>query len=182
MKKLKKKGMVAFLLSITITLFSFNTASPQAGIDVNAKTKAIFIYNFSKYVEWPQSALSENFRIGILGEYPNLLKELNNMASTKKRGFQSFEITNFSAVDQINQCQILYVDKNKSEEIENIIKKLNGTSTLLVTDKEGFALKGAAINLLYNQNKQKMEINTTTIEKYNLKVSSQLLALAIVVN
>jgi hypothetical protein len=52
-------------------------------------------------------------------------------------------------------------------------------STLIVTDKAGMAKKGAAINFIYADNKQKFELNKSNIEKYDLKVSQSLVKLSI---
>lgn len=55
--------------------------------DVNSKIKAIFIYNFTKYIEWPENQKQGDFVIGVLGNSnPNLNKELDKMAALSKIG------------------------------------------------------------------------------------------------
>ena len=151
-------------------------------IDTNAKVKALFIYNFSKYIEWPSTMDGATFQIAVLGEYPTLMSELNNMATTKKAGNRPFEIRNYNDVNQLGSCHILFVESKYSSEIANIVNRLQGRNTLLVTEGEGLAQSASAINFFYADNKQRMEINQANIVKYNLKVSSKLLAIAKVVN
>lgn len=149
-------------------------------IDTNAKYKAMFVYNFTKYFEWPQSYKDGNFVIGILGNSP-LLSELNNMASTKKVGNQSFEIKTFPNVAAITNCHMLIVAPDVATPLTEIIAKIKKNSTLLITEKQGFAKQGAAINFVVQNNKPAFELNKSNAEKQDLKVSTNLLSLAILV-
>lgn len=149
-------------------------------IDTNAKYKAMFVYNFTKYFEWPQSYKDGNFVIGVLGNSP-LLSELNNMASTKKVGNQSFEIKTFPNAGAITNCHMLIVAPDVTTPLAEIIAKIKKNSTLLITEKQGFAKQGAAINFVVQNNKPAFELNKASAEKQDLKVSTNLLSLAIVV-
>ena len=164
-------------LAILITLFVSISICSNAQVP---KLQSIFIYNFSKYIEWPASYTSGNFIIGVFGQSP-LTKELNNLSKSKKVGNQPIVINKFNNVSEISKCNILFVPKNKSDEINNIINKLKGQNTLIITEKEGMAKKGAGINFIIADNKQKFELNEANILKSNLKVSTSLLNLAILV-
>lgn len=149
-------------------------------IDTNAKYKAMFVYNFTKYFEWPQSYKEGNFVIGVLGN-SSLLSELNNMATNKKVGNQSFEIKTFANAGAISNCHMLIVAPDVATPLSEIISKIKKNSTLLITEKQGFAKQGAAINFVVQNNKPAFELNKANIEKQELKVSKDLLSLAIVV-
>lgn len=149
-------------------------------IDTNAKYKAMFVYNFTKYFEWPQSYKDGNFVIGVLGN-SSLLSELNTMASTKKVGNQSFEIKTFQNTGAITNCHMLIVAPDVTTPLSEIVSKIKKNSTLLITEKQGFAKQGAAINFVVQNNKPAFELNKTSAEKQDLKVSTNLLSLAIVV-
>ncbi|MEO1096829.1 MAG: YfiR family protein [Bacteroidota bacterium] len=170
----------ASLILVGIMCCSFTTANE--GPDINAKVKAIFLYNFSKYVEWPETMASGRFRIGIYGDYPAIREELEKMSKIKRRGDRSFEIMTFKSMDEIEPTHILYVVKNSAVDMSQISKRLGGSSTLLVTEGDGFINKGAHINLYYENNKQMMELNPATFDQHGLKVSTQLLSISKVVN
>lgn len=140
----------------------------------------MFVYNFTKYFEWPQSYKDGNFVIGVLGN-SSLLSELNTMASTKKVGNQSFEIKPFANAGEITNCHILIVAPNVTTPLSEILSKIKKNSTLLITEKQGFAKQGAAINFVVQNNKPAFELNKTSAEKQDLKVSTNLLSLAILV-
>ena len=136
--------------------------------------------NFTKLVEWPQSYRQGNFVVGVVGDSP-LYTELSKMAKTKKVANQTLEIKKFGATNDIGKCHILYVSKNKSEDISSVVKKVKSNSTLIVTEKQGLVDRGAGINFIVKNNRQKFELNKKNVEKYKLKVSSNLEALAFTV-
>jgi uncharacterized protein DUF4154 len=171
----KKIAFILFSLLIIHTGFK-----PAGAIDTNAKIKAVFIYNFTKYIEWPNSYKEGEFTIGVIGESP-LYSELTKMTQTKKVANQSLQVKKFSSVDEISKCHILYLSKDKSGEISSLLKSLKNNSTLIVTEQTGLVDKGAGINFIIKDNRQKFELNKGNVEKYKLKVSSSLEALAFTV-
>lgn len=170
------KRLLAALILFTVPLVMGFQAPPT---DTNARVKSVFIYNFTRYVEWPTDYQSGNFVITMFGTNAAMLAELTNMAKTKTVGAQKIEIKNTTTLDGIGKTNILYVTPDVATPIADIITKITGKSTLLVTEKPGYALKGAAINFVVVDNRQKFELNKANAEKYNLKVSAQLVTLSI---
>ena len=147
--------------------------------DTNARIKAVFMYNFTRYIEWPESAANGNFIINVFGSNTPLVAELNNLAKTKTVGTQKIEIRNTTSLDAIGSSHILFVCGDNPTPLSEIISKIKGKNVLLVTERPGFARLGAAINFVIVQNKQKFELNKANAEKYNLKVSTTLVQLGI---
>lgn len=171
-----KKLLIILLASVCVS------AGVVQRDDTNAKIKAVFLYNFTKYIEWPASYKSGNFIIGVYGNNPTLNAELIKMSSTKSVGSQKFEIRSVSSMAEVSKCHILFVNPDQAASFNEILGKLKGKSTLLVTEKNGLAKQGAAINFVVQDNKQKFELNKSSAEKHNLKVSTNLLSLAIVID
>lgn len=173
LKKNKLHIVLKGLLIGLCVLFlpSFNTPA----IDTNAKLKAMFIYNFTRYVDWPQSYKEGNFVIGILGK-STLNTELTNFVSQGKKagGTQPFEIKNFTSNAGITKCHILIVSSEFAGDLGDVFNKVKSSSTLVVTEKRGMAEQGAAINFVVHKNKQEFELNKANAEKHDLKVSSTL--------
>lgn len=166
-------------LFILISLLSISADWVRAPIlqdpnSSNAKLKASFIYNFTKYIDWPDKYKQGNFVIGVLGTTP-FYNDLITLLSTKTVGSRRFEIKSFTSVDAISEiCHVLFVPTENSAMLADVLKKLKGKSTLIVTEKPGLAKQGAAINFVVQNNKQSFEISKSNIEKYNLKVSTTL--------
>jgi hypothetical protein len=171
-----KRLLICFSLLVIPAVFGFQSI-PNG--DTNARLKSVFIYNFTRYIDWPADYKSGDFVISMYGTNAAMLTELNNMAKTKTVGTQKIVIKNTTSLDGIGKCNILYVTTDVTTPISEIIAKIKGKATLLVTEQPGLAKKGSAINFVVVENRQKFELNQNNAEKNNLKVSSSLLALAI---
>jgi hypothetical protein len=163
------------------SLFILVFASWFLAYSQNEKFKALFMYNFTKYIEWPASHRQGDFVIGVLGNSP-LTKELETIAGKQKVGSQNIVVKTYGTVDEIGYCNVLYIPPSKSSQISFVVNKLADKSTLLITDKEGLALQGAGINYIMDGDKLKYEVNKNNIEKKGLTVSNALLTLGIVVS
>lgn len=144
-----------------------------------SKVKASFIYNFTKYIDWPDKYKEGNFVIGILGT-SSFYNDLTTLLSTKTVGSQTFEIKSFTNAESLSgTVHILFVPAENSSLLPDVIKKLKGKSTLIITEKPGLAKMGSMINFVVENNKQRFELNKVNIQKYGLTVSTNLMALAI---
>lgn len=175
-------------LPILILIFCVSTGmvstfreSSKQEYDTNAKMKAVFVYNFTRYIEWPESYRQGNFIIGLLGQTA-ISEELDKMTQTKKAVNQTIEIKRFNSINDISQCHMLYVSKEKSASFTDALKKTKGSSTLVITEQDGFAKQGAGISFVVLNNRQKFEINKSNIQQRDMIVGSALLSLAIVVD
>jgi hypothetical protein len=166
---MKKIFLLLFYLAITANSQTFAQAE---------KFKALFMYNFTKYIEWPVSSRQGDFVIGILGNSP-ITKELEVISGKQKVGSQSIVVKTFASVDAIEVCHIIYLPPSKSGQISSVSEKMAGKNTLIIADKEGLALQGAAINFIMDGDKIKYEVNKSNINHYGLAVNSSLLALGI---
>ena len=147
----------------------------------NSKIKATFIYNFTKYIDWPDKYKEGNFVIGVIGANA-FYNELTGLLQKKTVGNQKFEIKSFTSEDAVSGfCHIIFIPAENSSMLPEVLKKTKGKSTLIVTEKSGLAKQGSAINFIIENNKQRFELNKNNVEKYNLKISSTLSALAIAV-
>ena len=156
-----------FMLFITNSTFS-----------QKAKLHTAFIYNFIMNVEWPASYKSGNFIIGVLGNC-EIVNELKNMASKKKRGNQPIKIQVYNSINDINNCHVLYVCASKSGKLAEVSQKLANKATLIISDTKDGTSKGAIINLLIIGGKQRFELSKKNAAAHNLKVSSTLQSLGI---
>lgn len=166
---------------ITAMLFIISINSSMVLNAQHEKFKALFLYNFIKNVEWPQSYAQGDLIIGVLGA-SSISKELETIAGTQKAGNQSMKVRIFSTIEEIVNCHIIYVSPNKAGMLNPLLSKLNGHATLIVSDNKGGIQQGAGINFIMDGDKLKFEICRQHIEQKGLKVSASLLNLGISVN
>lgn len=150
--------------------------------DTNAKIKAVFLYNFTRYFEWPGAKKTGSFIIHIIGNNPNLLKELGDVAAKKTVGNQKIEVKNPAAFDAKNPPHILFILPENSKILSDAISKYKGKGTLIISEKEGAAKSGAAINFVVVDNKQKFEYSKNNAVKAGLKTSEDFKSLAIAID
>jgi hypothetical protein len=141
---------------------------------------SMMVYNFTKYVQWPDHDASGEFVIGVIGN-SEVFNTLNGWYGGKPRGSKTYVIKKFSSAAEVTECHVLFIDKGKSGEFEAVNTKIKGKGTLVITDKNGMGEKGSAINFKTVDNKLKFELNQKAIEASNLKVSGALSSMAILI-
>lgn len=157
--------------------FGFNQT-----VDTNAKIKAVFLYNFTRYFEWPNAKKTGNFIIHIVGKNEALVKELTKMAEIKMVGNQKMEIVNTPLFDGKTHPHMLFLLPDAGKSLGDVTTKLKGKGALIIAEKEGAAKTGAAINFVIVENKQKFEYSKNSAVKAGLKTSEDFKALAIAVD
>lgn len=167
---------------ILILAFSSLSFQQQPNFDPVAKGKAIFLYNFTRYFEWPEKMKSGNFIIQVVGNNANINQELNRMAAAKQVGSQKLEIKASNTIDANLRPHIIYILSDASDMLKEVSVKFKGKGALIVTEKNGLARAGAAINFVAVDNKQKFEYNKNNAVAAGLKTNDELKNLAIPVD
>jgi len=169
---MKKILLTSFLF---ITIVSVSYAQKE-------KYQSLFIYNFTKYIKWPDSYNADKFVIGVIGN-SDVLESLNAMVDSKKKTGtgQSLEVKKYGSVSEIGDCNILFVSENVVDNLGQIESKTNAKPILIVSDSPGMATKGSVINFVEQEGKIKFELNESAALKRHLVVSSSLTSLAIII-
>ncbi|MCX6290877.1 MAG: YfiR family protein [Bacteroidetes bacterium] len=166
----------ALVLSLTILLMSMKPVG-DAGNEYTIK--AMFIYNFTKHIEWNQPP-SPSFRIGIVGN-SDIQGALELIATQKKVGNLPIEVIKITSDDN-SLFQVIFVSKSQVQKLEELAKKYAGKSVLIISEEAKHSEQGATINLITTDNKVRFELNQTAGKVAGLKISSTLANLAMTVN
>lgn len=146
------------------------------------RIKAAFLYNFARFVEWPEQAFDNDnapFVIGLLGR-DRLAAALEALEGKPVAGRQ-VQIVRFGDVDEVDRCQLLFVDPSDTAQVTAILAALKGKSILTVGEIEDFAKLGGVIGFTVRKNKVGFEINHAAGARAGLTISSRLLKLAKIV-
>jgi len=178
----KYQKIVLSVLMVLITSLVAGTAAPQNSDIETDNLKAAFIYNFTKYITWPDSEGYPEFRIGVLG-YSKITESLEKVASKKTVDGKSIEVYHFSTIQNLVPCQILFVSSSEKDNIPEIISALKNSPTLTLTigDTDGFCERGIMINFFSQNSTIKFEMNPVSVKNAGLIASSQLQKLARIV-
>jgi hypothetical protein len=144
--------------------------------------KAVFLYGFGRYVEWPEAAFptpKSPFVMGVLGDDP-IAETLDAIAKKKTIQGRKIVVERFASLDAFKEpCQILFVSGSPSNEQQAaIIAKLAGKPVFVVGETPGFAGRGGTANFSTEGEHVVFEINVDAARRSQLQVNSKLLSLA----
>ena len=148
----------------------------QKGTAYEYQVKAAFLYNFAKFVEWPEQAFSDEqtpFKIGVLGTNP-FGNAFDKVGQKRIKG-HSFKVIYFDELPAQEQCHILFVRAEKAALLPQVLRQLDEASVLVIGETEGFVQGGGAINFFLDDGKVRFQINPQAAQRANLKISSKLL-------
>ena len=163
----------SFLLLGMLISLAFNVQAQDE------KVKAIFVYNFTRYLGWPEKP--GNFVILVLGKSP-VLNELSDIALKKRVGNTPIEVRSISSCQEIGDCHIVYVTTLKTDQLPAILSLSKNKKVLIITEKQDACKNGSGINFINREGKLGFEISKTNLEDSGLTVSSSLLALGTVIS
>jgi hypothetical protein len=182
-----KQYISLFLKSATVTsLLACLLVCPDDALGAHKyleyRVKAAFLYNFAKFVEWPDQEKADPclpIIIGILGDDP-FGPELDTI---RKKTINSHHITikHFDKSEDITGCHLLFISHTGLDEIRKALQKTNSRPVLTIGETEGFARSGGVIGFIEQQNKIRFEINRAAAARAGLTISSKLLKLAVII-
>jgi YfiR/HmsC-like len=147
--------------------------------------KALFLYNFGGYVEWPPATfggVTQPFVIGIMGSSP-VESTLQEIAATRRIDGRQIVVEHFASADAIRPCQILFIARDVDPRNRQLaVERMRNREVLIVGESRDFAQHGAVANFFIEANKIRFEINVEAAKQHHLKISAKLLALAKIVD
>jgi hypothetical protein len=171
----KKRFISLLMLLLMVGICYGQTEAEESNL------KAAFIYNFTRFIEWEPAAIADEFVIGVIGT-SSIDEPLEEISKTRTVNTKKIIIRHFEKIEDLDNCNILFIPKAVKVPIQEIIAKTEKKNILLISEKQGYASKGSSINFVIIDNKLKFEANMKAINSAGLKVSAQLLKLAIIVN
>jgi hypothetical protein len=142
--------------------------------------QANIIYHFTKYINWPGHMKSGDFVIGVIGE-PHLAEELEKAVARKTAGSQRIVVQLFNTGESQYPCHILFLADAESNYLKKLVAATSDQPVLLVSETEGAAHRGSCINFVIVDDRLRLEINKTNIDKRNLSIATELLQLGKVI-
>jgi hypothetical protein len=165
---------------IFLCLFALTAGSVNAQERPSHEIHAAMLYNFIKYVQWPNEGDGGEFVVGVIGD-DNVFNTLKQWYDGKPKGAKKYAIRKLGSAAEATECQVVYVGKSKNKDFESIKTSTTGKSVLTITDGNGLGQKGSCINFKVVDGKLKFELNQGVVSGSNLKVSSQLSSMAILI-
>lgn len=133
---------------------------------------AVFLYQFTKYLEWPNEP--NEFNIGVLGE-SEIIDELNRMAELKSSSSVKYTVTKYTSVSQmVRNSNIIYIPNVATNQVGTVMTAIPPKGVLVITEKEGVADKGGHVNLVFEEGRLIMEVAKEKMDAAGFQMSNQL--------
>lgn len=142
--------------------------------------KAGFLYNFTKFVEWPSEAFAnagDPIILGIVGANP-FDKLLTTAARGKTVNGREVLIKQLREDGDLKSCHILFVSSSEKKHTAQILEKLAGANVLTVGEGDGFIASGGMIAFVLESNKIRLVINLERASEARLKISAKVIQVA----
>ncbi len=174
---------MALLTAITALISSLLLVQGQSPRTSEYQLKAVFLFNFVQFVDWPPSATQDSqpsLLIGILGDDP-FGTFLDEIVRGERLGARSIQVRRYRRIADIEECNILFISRSENERVPEILSAVKNRPVLTVSDGDGFASQGGIIQFFTDKNRIRIRINLDAAEAANLTISSKLLRVAEVV-
>ncbi|MBC7839187.1 MAG: YfiR family protein [Nitrospiraceae bacterium] len=174
---------LALAMLAGLTMLSPWAGHSQAAAGTEQELKIAFLYNFAKFVEWPEKQLvsvEHVFSICIIGN-----DKMHEMAGQllRDKQIQGRKVVTYvpRSPEQIRKCQILFVDSSATERIEGEWGVIGNAPILTVGETESFVRQGGIIHFFVEEGTIRFAISPKAAERAELKISSKLLKLGRIV-
>jgi hypothetical protein len=163
---------------LVIVPFSPARAQTQAQPLSEYQVKAAYLFNFSRFVEWPQSSFSDPeapLVIGIIGKDP-FGPVVDEFMKTVRGRRVVIEHPNWD--QKLSQYHVLFISRSEKKHLGIILGKTKGSSVLTVSEIDEFCASGGIIGFVFEDDRVRFEINLDEAAKAQLKISSKLSSMA----
>jgi hypothetical protein len=168
---------IALVLATLISLVAAGLANSAVETSPEYQVKAVFLFNFAQFVEWPPQSFEDAaapFVIGVLGTDP-FGSALEGAVRGESINGRSIIIERYRSVTEIRHCQILFISRSESAHTGEIGAALVGHSILTVSDIDDAAQRGVMIRFVAENNRIRLRINADAAKAAGLSISSKLL-------
>jgi hypothetical protein len=161
-----------------VCVLSAGACAPVIAADYSEEVvKAAYLFRLAGYVDWPGGADKEDFVIAVLGS-PAMARQLGGLARTHLINNHPVRVREAASVRDLADSDILYVGAGRAGSLRSW-RPAASRSTLIVTDEEGGLRDGGMLNFLTIDRRVRFEVSLTAAGQAHLKISSELLALAV---
>src|SRR5690606_29576187 len=174
---------VLLLLSLAVSGPLATSLDARTAPSREYQIKAVFLFNFLQFVEWPETAFADPAspgRIGVLRDDP-FGQALDDAVRGEPIGGRPLVVRRSRNVEDLQDCHLLFLSRSETRRADEILARLDRRPVLTVSEIDGFARHGGVIAFYPDGKKVRFEINSDAARRQSLRISSQLLDLGRIV-
>ncbi len=176
-----RKGTTAFAWLSLLALLACGSlpVGNAAELYSESSVKAVYLYRFAGYVEWPpETPAHTRFTIAVMGD-DQVAEALSRLLPQHSIRGQPAEVRVAHRVADLAGAQMIYVGENHRGDLRDALAAVEHRPVLVVTGETDGLAAGSVVNFVQDDNKIRFEISLDAATRVGLKISSQLLALAV---
>ncbi len=182
LKKMKSRTLFFFI--VLVLFFPCTDKKIMAEEVKEYAVKVAFVFNFTKFIHWPENSFKNNksaYQLYFIGNN-DVAKEFNKL-NGKSNGQKMIYVHRLSFDETCRKCDILFISRDMDRlTLKKIISRLKGKPILTIGETEEFTKLGGVISFFLKNDRLHFKINTSAAKKQGLKLSSRLLRLAVIVD
>lgn len=162
------------LLSVLISIVS---GQGQNSRPTEYQVKAAYLSNFGKFIEWPGQSTGDSFDICVLGQDP-FGADLNHAVANETIAGKHVIARQIHLAGDAASCRVLFISSTENKRLKQILVSLGAASVLTVSDLPGFTEHGGMVEFVLEDNKVRFKVNSASVQRAGLTLSSELLKVA----
>ena len=144
------------------------------------RLKAAFVYRFPQFVEWPTAAIDGRDSLDICITRPNPFgNSLQELVAGESMNGRRLVVRSIELSSGLRGCHVLFVANRDRAPLKQLLARTARQPVLTIGESAEFLEDGGIVNLRVIDQRVRFEVNAAAAEQAGLKLSSQLLRLAI---
>ncbi len=169
------------LLAGAFSVLALAKPMPSQADGIGAESvKAGFVYNFTKFVEWPAASLPAGSPLHLCVAGAALNGKLGLLQGRQSQGHE-IRVRDIAGQGDLANCHILYIAPSEARRMNGLLIAVANAPVLTISDIEEFPVYGGMIGLTLQDKRVGFAINLANARAAGLKPSAQLLRLGEVV-
>lgn len=169
--------------TLLLILQGWAVSSTESPAITEYQLKALYLYNFGKYITWPEGAFANSgasLRICLLGDDP-FEGKLDVAVKNQKVKGREVTVQRINKMQMITDCQTLFISNSEQPRLTAILAYTRHKPILTVSEMENFVTQGGMIQFYSLEDQVRFSIDPQTLAEAGLEASSRLLQLANIV-
>jgi hypothetical protein len=163
-----------------LTVLCATASRPRAAVDLEYDIKGAFLFNFAKFVEWPDGSVGSGaspIRLCILGRDP-FGTGIDALVRDESVNGRPLQVERLDRAAEARVCHIVFLPAAERARMDDLLAATRGSSALTVSELPRFLERGGIINFDIESGKVRFEVNLAAAQRAELKISSKLLRVA----
>jgi hypothetical protein len=146
----------------------------------DAQVEAAYVYNFAKFVEWPERKFASSnapIRFCVMNDFA-FEANMSRTVIGKSIAGHPLQVVQVRDTSGAMQCHVLFVNAMQERQLRHMHELLRESNVLTIGETDTFVEEGGIINFFLQDDQVQFRINDKAAREAGLYLSSRLLSLA----